>query len=92
MYKITQYTYDRASEIGVFIRPSQNPKYKLDVYSLDGHFITSCGASNYLDFPTYMINDGIDYALERRRLYKIRHANDRKVLHSRGWYADQLLW
>ena len=32
------------------------------------------------------------YADERRRLYKIRHKNDRNKRGTNGYYADKLLW
>ena len=31
-------------------------------------------------------------ASERRKMYKIRHQNDRTVRGSNGFYADKLLW
>ena len=31
-------------------------------------------------------------AKKRRKLYKIRHKNDRSVKNSNGFYADKLLW
>jgi hypothetical protein len=92
MYHILPYTYDRAKHIGVQIFPSDNRKYKLEVYDKNGIFITYCGAYGYKDFPTYMEERGWEYAKERRRLYKIRHQKDRTKVGSRGWFADQLLW
>jgi hypothetical protein len=92
MYHITQYTKDKAKHLGVQVFPSDNPKYKLEVYDHHGNFITYCGAAGYKDFPTYMEEKGIEFASNRRRLYKIRHEKDRHKLGSRGYYADQLLW
>jgi hypothetical protein len=92
MYHILPYTYDRAKHIGVQVFPSDNRKYKLEVYDKNGLFITYCGAYGYKDFPTYMEERGWEYAKERRRLYKIRHQKDRTKVGSRGWFADQLLW
>ena len=31
-------------------------------------------------------------ANKRRKMYKIRHNNDRKVRGSNGYYADKILW
>jgi hypothetical protein len=31
-------------------------------------------------------------ASKRRKLYKIRHKDDRSVRNSNGFYADKLLW
>jgi hypothetical protein len=92
MYHITEYTYDRAKHLGVQVFPSDNPKYKLEVYDKNGVFITYCGANGYKDFPTYMAEKGWEYAKRRRELYKIRHQKDRTKVGSRGYYADQLLW
>ena len=44
------------------------------------------------DFPTYINKKGIDYAKTRRRLYKIRHNNNRHIKWSNGWLSDKLLW
>jgi hypothetical protein len=92
MYKISTYSFAQAKKIGVIISSSKNKKYKIDVFHKDGDYITSIGATGYSDYPTYMKTHGKKYADNRRRLYKIRHNNDRNVLHSRGWYSDHILW
>ncbi len=92
MYDILPYTYKKAKELGVKIFPSDNPKYKLEVYDWNGNFITYCGSPSYSDYPHYIEEKGKEYADERRRLYKIRHQKDRTKLGSRGYYADSLLW
>ena len=92
MYDILPYTYEKAKRIGVQIYPSDNPKYKLEIYDKNGIFITYCGGAGYRDFPTYVEEMGYEYAKERQRLYKIRHQKDRTKVGSRGWFADQLLW
>lgn len=91
-YHILPYTYTKAKQLGVKIYPSENPKYKLEVYDNNGVFITYCGANGYKDFPTYVLEKGLQYALRRQELYKIRHQKDRTKIGSRGYYADQLLW
>lgn len=91
-YSITPYTRQQAKRLHVKVFPSDNPKYKLDVYDLKGNYITSCGAMGYADYPTYWKLDGKEYADKRRALYKQRHEKDRHVRGSRGYYADQLLW
>jgi hypothetical protein len=91
-YKITKYTKDRAKAIGAVVKPSKDPKKKLDVFSKDGVFLTSVGAMGYKDYPTYMKEKGKEFADERRRLYKKRHQNNRTKEGSDGWFADQLLW
>jgi hypothetical protein len=92
MYHILPYTYKQAKRLGVKIFPSDNPKYKLEVYDKNGLFITYCGGYGYKDYPTYIEERGKDYADKRRALYKIRHQKDRTKVGSRGYYADQLLW
>jgi hypothetical protein len=41
------------------------------------------------DYPTYKKEKGIKYADERRRLYNLRHKNDKGVA---GRLARELLW
>tara|TARA_R110000868_G_scaffold67109_1_gene199547 strand:+ start:28 stop:312 length:285 start_codon:yes stop_codon:yes gene_type:complete len=91
-YKIKPYTYKRAKEIGVQVFPSDNLKYKLEVYDKDGVFIAYVGANGYSDFPTYTKTKGKEYADERRRLYKIRHQKNRLKVGSKSYLADNLLW
>ena len=91
MYQITNYTKQKAKELNVKIKPSSNPKKKIDVYK-DNKKIASVGAKGYDDYPTYIIKKGKPYADEKRRLYKIRHSKDRNVINSNGYFADKLLW
>jgi len=92
MYRILPYTYKKAKEMNVKIFPSRNPKYKIDVFGSDDIFICSIGAFGYKDFPHFIKEDGIEYALRRRAAYKKRHERDRHEIGSRGWYSDNLLW
>ena len=92
MYHILPYTYNKAKMLNVKVFPSKNPKYKIDVYKPNLEYITSIGATGYKDFPTYVIEKGINYANNRKRLYKVRHEKDRLKKNSRGFYADNLLW
>lgn len=92
MYEIKQYTLDRARDLGVRVAPSHRAGKKIDVLTKDGQYITSIGALGFDDYPTYIEDYGIEYANQRRHLYKLRHNRDRKKVGSRGWFADQLLW
>ena len=98
MYIITDYTKKKAKLLGVVVKPSQNKKKKIDVYTKDGKKkIVSIGGvkadgSYYLDYPNYIKNDGKKKANERRRLYKIRHEKTRKIKGTPSFYADNLLW
>jgi len=91
MYQITDYTKTKAMLLGVQVFPSKNKNKKIDVYK-GGVKIHSIGSSYFLDYPTYIITKGREYADVRRKLYKARHKKDRLVVGSAGWYADQLLW
>jgi hypothetical protein len=55
---------------------------------LQGHFISMTLES----YPTFMAEEGKEYADRRRKAYKMRHEKDRHVRGSAGYYADQLLW
>ena len=88
-YKITDYSYDQAKKLNVEIKPSTNKKKKIDVYK-NNKKIASIGAIGYNDFPTFIDKKGIEFANQRRKLYKIRHKKD---LNSKnGYYANKILW
>ena len=91
MYHITQYTKKKAEQLNVKVKPSTNPKKKIDVYK-NNKKIASIGSITNYDYLTHLIKKGKTYADERRRLYKIRHSKDRNVIGSNGYYADKLLW
>ncbi len=90
-YTITQYTLDKAKKLGLSVKQSSNKGKKIDVYK-DGKKVASVGAIGYSDYPTYIKTKGLEYANERRRLYKQRHNKDRNKKNTNSWYADQLLW
>jgi hypothetical protein len=92
MYNITDYSKDRAKELGVIIKPSTKKEKKIDVFDDKGKYLLSIGSSSHNDYPTYIIKKGIKYANERRRLYKIRHNKDRNIKGTAGYYADKILW
>ena len=88
-YKITNYSYKKAKELNVEIKPSKTKNKKIDVFK-NGVLIATIGDSRYLDYPTFLEEKGMKYANTRRKLYKQRHKND---LHSgNGFYANKLLW
>tara|TARA_R110000744_G_scaffold360744_2_gene468310 strand:- start:624 stop:902 length:279 start_codon:yes stop_codon:yes gene_type:complete len=90
-YIIKSYTKTQARKLGVVVKPSKVKGKKIDVFK-NGKKIASVGALGYSDYPTYKKTKGKKYADERRKLYKKRHAKDRKVRGSAGYYADKLLW
>lgn len=89
-YKITDYSYDRAKELGVIIKPSQKGNYKIDVFDKNNKYITSIGARGYLDYGTIIKKNGKEYADYRRELFYKRHGKYKKG--TRGWYSSYILW
>jgi len=75
MYHITQYSYDRAKELGVEIKPSRRKYKKIDVYE-NGKKIASIGDVRFGDYPTFIKEYGQKYADMRRLLYHTRHKKD----------------
>lgn len=89
MYKIKKYSFDKARKLGVFIEASKTDNYKIDVFDKDLNYITSIGDKSYSDYPTYIETHGLEFAKNRRRLYKLRHKNDKT---GRGYFAMNILW
>ena len=90
VYKITLYSYKKAEENDLNIVPSKKKNKKIDVYK-NGEYIASIGDVRYNDYPTYIKNDGKQYADERRKLYYKRHnANSSK--YSADNLAKLILW
>ena len=90
-YVIKQYTFDQAKKYGYIVKLSINRNKKLDVYK-DNVKICSIGDSRYKDYPTYIQENGIDYAKIRRALYHNRHKKDIEIKGSNGWLSSILLW
>mgnify|MGYP003643119172 CR=1 FL=1 len=91
MYKIKDYTKNKAKLLGVKVKPSKVKGKKIDVFK-NNKKIASIGALGYSDYPTYIENKGKDFADKRRKLYKIRHKKDKDIVGTNGYYADKLLW
>ena len=90
-YEIKQYSIDQAKKYEYIVKISSNKKKKLDVYK-DNVKICSIGDSRYKDYPTYIQENGLDYAKVRRALYHNRHKKDINIKGSNGWFASILLW
>ena len=84
MYKISQYSLDRAKELGVIIKPSKVKNKKIDVFK-DGIKVASIGDIRYTDYATTGNK-------EQRRRFKLRFDKSRKVVGSNSYWSDQLLW
>ena len=92
MYKITPYSYDQAKKLNVTIKPSTVKNKKIDVFDRDNKKLASIGDIRYKDYPTYILEKGIEFANERRRLYRIRHNKDLNIIESPGYFANKILW
>lgn len=92
MYNISNYSYRQAKRLNVIIKPSRLKNKKIDVYDKYGNKLATIGDKRYNDYPTYLKTYGKQYADYRRKLYKLRHRNDRFKKGSAGFYADQILW
>lgn len=93
VYIIKQYTLDRAAELGLIIHPSDNPKYKIEVYDgTTGEFLFYGGDSRYNDYPSYLETHTKEFANKRRRLYHARHQKEINDVGSRGSVIAYLLW
>lgn len=90
MYKIKPYSYNQAKKLGVNIKPSTNPKKKIDVFR-DEKKVASIGAIGYKDYPTYLQEDK-SLAEKKRKNYKARHEKDRHKEGTAGYFADKILW
>lgn len=91
-YRIKPYSLRQAVKLGVTIKPSTVEGKKIDVFDKEGKKLASIGAIGYGDYPTFWEKKGKEFADEKRRLYKLRHAKDRVVKGSAGYYADRILW
>jgi hypothetical protein len=91
-YRIKPYSYRRSRSLGVSIKPSTVKGKKIDVFNKKGDKLASIGAIGYADYPTFWARKGKAFADEKRRMYKLRHAKDRVVRGTAGYYADKILW
>ena len=90
MYKIQPYSFAKADELGVYIKPSTKKNKKIDVFDGNHQYILSIGDQRYNDYPTYIKTRGYEYANERRRLYHLRHK--KYEWGSKGFYSSEILW
>ena len=90
-YTITEYTLQKAKQMKVTVQLSQQKNKKIDVFK-NGVKIATIGDLRFKDFPTYVIENGIEFANKRKGLYYMRHKKDIDKLNSNGFYAAQLLW
>jgi len=89
-YKIKSRQLKNAKKLGVTIKSSNLKTKKLDVFK-DDKKIVSIGSLPYTDYSTMLLKNK-DLAEKKRKAYKARHEKNRKVVGSRGYYADKILW
>ncbi len=89
-YKIKSRQVKNAKKLGVTIKSSNLKTKKLDVFK-DDKKIASIGAKGYTDYSTMLLKDKTQ-AEKKKKAYKARHEKNRKVVGSRGYYADKILW
>lgn len=87
MYKITDYTLNKARQLGLTVIPSKKANKKIDVFRGD-KYLASVGHSSYKDYGMYLQEGDKKQAEERKRLYHLRHK--KKTLPER--LAGSLLW
>jgi hypothetical protein len=95
-YIIQRGQRDAAKRLGVVIVPSKDPDKKISVFK-NGVLVAQIGQRGYMDYHLYLKAEKAGkfpkgYANERRRLYKLRHKNDRNKFGTAGFYADKILW
>lgn len=90
-YIINPYSYDQARKLGVVIKPSKSKGKKIDVFK-DDIKVASIGQIGYLDFPSYIKTKGKEYAEQRRKLYKLRHAKNLNRVGTPSYYSNKILW
>ena len=91
MYLISDYSYKKAKDLNVEIKPSKTKTKKIDVFK-DGHLIASIGALGYKDYPTFIKENGVEYANKKRELYRKRHKKDLNNKSGNGFWANKILW
>jgi hypothetical protein len=92
-YIISEYSYRKAKDLNVELKPAENKHKKIGVWK-NGKHVVDIGARNYKDYPTYLAMEERGevpkgYAMERKRLYKLRHKYDKGPA---GFYANRILW
>jgi hypothetical protein len=89
MYDIKPYSYEKAHELGLDIKPSKRKHKKIDIYK-DGDYICSIGDNRYMDYPSFLERDGYEIAELHRQRYHNRHKKDLNYL--KGFLSLYILW
>ena len=96
IYIIQKEQRQNARRLGVVIVASKDPDKKIAVFR-NGVLVAQIGQRGYMDYFLYLKAEKAGkfpkgYAAKRRKLYKLRHKNDRHKFGTAGFYADQILW
>lgn len=89
MYEIKDYSFKKAKELSLTIKPSTRKNKKIDVYK-DDDYLFSIGSIKNFDYPTYVLEKGKAYAEKKKALYHQRHRKDLKYF--KGFVAMYILW
>ena len=88
MYHILPYSYNKAKELGVEIKPSTRKNKKIDIFK-NNNYICSIGQIGMADYPTYLRDKGVEYANKRKYLFHKRFQNQTSLASE---YAKKILW
>lgn len=101
MYIIKTYTKNRLQLLNkklntnsITIEPSKTKHKKIDIF-INGKKTNTIGDNRYMDYPSYIIEKGKEYADKRRELYYKRHSKESDIKDNRltdSWWARWLLW
>lgn len=74
-----------AKKIGYTVKPSKNPKKKLDVFNKDGKKVASIGDATREDFTKHRDQ-------QRRKAFKSRFERFRHKKGTPAFFSDRILW
>lgn len=86
MYKIRNYSFQKAKILNVRIEPSTRLNKKIKVTDEKGN-VFHIGDSRYKDYTIYL-EENKTLAEERRKLYHARHKGETAA----EFYAREILW
>ena len=99
-YKIKERQIAQAKKLGYTIKPSVKKNKKVDVFDKDEKYIASIGGIRrngvpYMDYATYIEEEGKESADKKRKNYLARHAKETKKdmgLPTPSLLSDLILW
>jgi hypothetical protein len=99
-YKIKERQIAQAKKLGYTIKPSVKKNKKIDVFDKSSKYIASIGGIRpngvaYMDYATYIEEEGQEVADKKRKNYLARHAKETKkemALPTPSLLSDLILW